>query len=69
MEKGVRLIGNGQAPVMRYWEEILEKYLVPGLIDPLDLIVTHRIKLEDTALMYERFDKMVSYCLSNSCLR
>lgn len=60
MEKGVRLIGNGQAPVMKYWEEILNKYLVPGLIDPLDLIVTHRIKLEDTALMYERFDKLVS---------
>lgn len=60
MEKGVRLIGNGQSPANKYMKEILEKYLIPGLINPLDLIVSHRIKLEDTAKMYEVFDKRVS---------
>lgn len=34
MEKGVRLIGNGQAPVHLYWEEILNDYIIPGKFDP-----------------------------------
>lgn len=34
MEKGVRLIGNGQAPVKKYWEEILNEYIIPGKFDP-----------------------------------
>lgn len=33
MEKGVRLIGNGQAPVHLYWEEILNDYLLTGKFD------------------------------------
>ena len=24
MERGIRLIGNGQAPVQKYWKELLE---------------------------------------------
>lgn len=34
MEKGVRLIGNGQAPVHLYWKEILEDYILTGKFDP-----------------------------------
>jgi threonine dehydrogenase-like Zn-dependent dehydrogenase len=33
MEKGVRFIGNGQAPVQLYWEEILNDYLATGKFD------------------------------------
>ena len=33
MERGVRLIGNGQAPVHLYWEELLKK-IQSGEIDP-----------------------------------
>lgn len=34
MEKGVRFIGNGQAPVHKYWEELLYDYIKPGKFDP-----------------------------------
>ena len=34
MEKGVRLIGNGQAPVHLYWKEILNDYIRTGKFDP-----------------------------------
>ncbi|KAG7091796.1 hypothetical protein E1B28_008199 [Marasmius oreades] len=34
MEKGVRLIGNGQAPVHKYWEEILNDYVKTKKFDP-----------------------------------
>jgi threonine dehydrogenase-like Zn-dependent dehydrogenase len=34
MEKGVRVIGNGQAPIQKYWEHILKDYIVPGKFDP-----------------------------------
>ncbi|KAK4046476.1 hypothetical protein OIO90_006560, partial [Microbotryomycetes sp. JL221] len=57
MQKGVRLIGNGQAPVHKYWQEILDDYLVPGKVDPRDLIVSHRIPLQDVAKCYTEFDK------------
>jgi threonine dehydrogenase-like Zn-dependent dehydrogenase len=55
MQTGIRLIGNGQAPVHRYWERIL------GLvrrrqIDPLAM-VTHRVRLEDIEKLYSMFDK------------
>jgi len=56
MEKGVRFIGNGQAPVHLYWEEILNDYLIPGKIDPLELIVTHRIGINDVAKCYRKQD-------------
>ena len=31
MEKGVRLIGNGQAPVHKYWGHILDEYIIAKL--------------------------------------
>lgn len=32
--ENLRLIGNGQAPVHKYWEEILYDYIIPGKFDP-----------------------------------
>ena len=34
MEKGVRFIGNGQAPVHKWWKEILDEYILTGKFDP-----------------------------------
>ncbi|KAL5533891.1 hypothetical protein ACEPAG_351 [Sanghuangporus baumii] len=59
MEKGVRLIGNGQAPVHLYWETILNDYIIPGKFDPT-FIVTHRVPLEDMVELYDAFDKRTS---------
>jgi len=55
METGIRLIGNGQAPVHKYWEEILNDYIIPGKIDPL-MMVSHRIDLSEMEELYKRFD-------------
>ena len=55
MERGIRLIGNGQAPVHRYWESLLKK-IESGEIDPLKM-VSHRIRLEDLDKVYYKFDK------------
>lgn len=55
MEKGVRFIGNGQAPVHMYWEMILNDYIIPGKIDPL-MVMTHRIDISDVAKAYRKFD-------------
>lgn len=56
MEKGVRLIGNGQAPVHKYWEEILYDYIIPGKFDPT-FMLTHRVPIEDFEELYKKFDK------------
>jgi len=56
MERGIRLIGNGQAPVHLYWEEILNDYLIPGKFDPT-FVVTHRVPIDDMAELYHAFDK------------
>ncbi|KAJ4497542.1 chaperonin 10-like protein [Lentinula lateritia] len=58
MEKGVRLIGNGQAPVIKYWEEILNEYLIPGKFDPT-FMITHRVPIDDLAKLYPAFDNRV----------
>jgi len=55
MERGIRLIGNGQAPVHMYWHELLEK-IQKNEIDPLKM-VTHRVRIEDMAQVYHDFDK------------
>ncbi|KDE03840.1 hypothetical protein MVLG_05724 [Microbotryum lychnidis-dioicae p1A1 Lamole] len=57
MQKGVRLIGNGQAPAPIYIQKIIDEYLIPGKIDPCDLIVSNRIRLEDTAKVYKTLDE------------
>ncbi|GIK00626.1 hypothetical protein Aspvir_004653 [Aspergillus viridinutans] len=55
MQTGVRLIGNGQAPVQKYWKHLLE-LIQKGEINPLDM-VTHRMRLEDMEKVYALFDK------------
>lgn len=55
MERGIRLIGNGQAPVHKYWEELLG-LIQQGKIDPLKM-VSHRVRIEDLEEVYKRFDQ------------
>lgn len=55
MERGIRLIGNGQAPVHKYWVELLE-LIQKGTIDPLKM-VTHRVDIEDLVAVYDKFEK------------
>ncbi|GES63282.1 alcohol dehydrogenase [Aspergillus terreus] len=55
MQTGVRLIGNGQAPVQKYWAELME-LIRKGEINPLDM-VTHRLRLEDMDKVYSLFDR------------
>jgi threonine dehydrogenase-like Zn-dependent dehydrogenase len=59
MERGIRLIGNGQAPVHLYWEDLLKK-IQNNEIDPLKM-VTHRVKMEDMAKAYYAFDKKADH--------
>lgn len=54
MERGIRLIGNGQAPVHLYWESLL-KMIQEKQIDPLKM-VSHRVRLEDLDKVYYKFE-------------
>ncbi|CAJ2503076.1 Uu.00g104700.m01.CDS01 [Anthostomella pinea] len=55
MERGIRLIGNGQAPVHKYWEDLLER-IKKGDLDPLQM-VSHRARVEDLDKLYYAFEK------------
>ncbi|KAK4643002.1 hypothetical protein QC761_000390 [Podospora bellae-mahoneyi] len=55
MELGIYLIGCGQAPVQRYWEELLEM-VEKGEIDPT-IMLTHRFKIDDIAKAYKLQEK------------
>ena len=55
MQTGIRLTGNGQAPVQKYWKDLL-KYIQQEKIHPLHM-VTHRFKLEDMETVYDLFNK------------
>lgn len=55
MNRGIRFIGNGQAPVHKYWEDLL-KMIQEGKIDPLRMI-SHRVRVEDLDTVYYKFDK------------
>ncbi|KAJ6523463.1 GroES-like protein [Mycena vulgaris] len=55
MEKGIRLIGHGQAPVHKYWHELLAM-IEAGKIDPT-FVVTHRVSLDEFPDLYASFDK------------
>ncbi|KAI1331645.1 GroES-like protein [Xylariaceae sp. FL0255] len=55
MERGIRLIGNGQAPVHKYWEDLL-KQIQEGKLDPLQM-VSHRVRVEDLDKVYYKFEK------------
>jgi threonine dehydrogenase-like Zn-dependent dehydrogenase len=54
MERGIRLIGNGQAPVQLYWEKLLGM-IESGEIDPLKM-VSHRISIDDIDKAYYKFE-------------
>ncbi|KAK4466349.1 putative Zn-dependent dehydrogenase [Cladorrhinum samala] len=54
MQRGIRLIGNGQAPVHKYWAELLGK-IQTGELDPTQM-VSHRVRLEDLDKVYYKFD-------------
>jgi len=54
MEKGIRLIGCGQAPVQKYWTECLG-YIQRGEFDPT-LVLSHRFRFENIVEVYKRFD-------------
>lgn len=53
MQRGIRLIGNGQAPVHKYWHELLEQ-VQSGALDPLQM-VSHRVSLDDLDKVYYKF--------------
>jgi threonine dehydrogenase-like Zn-dependent dehydrogenase len=55
MERGVRLIGNGQAPVHKYWEQLL-KYIQEDKIHP-SIMLTHRVHIDDLEKVYDVFNK------------
>ncbi|KAK5202334.1 hypothetical protein LTR47_011837 [Exophiala xenobiotica] len=55
MNRGIRFIGNGQAPVHLYWEKLLTM-IQSGEIDPLRM-VSHRVRIEDLDKVYYKFDK------------
>lgn len=54
MERGIRLIGNGQAPVHMYWEKLLSM-IESGEIDPLKM-VSHRVDMDELADVYYKFE-------------
>jgi len=55
MERGIRLIGNGQAPVHMYWEKLLSM-IEKNEIDPLKM-VSHRVLLDELDDIYYKFEK------------
>ncbi len=55
MEKGVTLRGTGQAPVLRYWHDLLRK-IESGEFDPT-MILSHRFKIDEFRELYDAFDK------------
>lgn len=55
MERGIRLIGNGQAPVHLYWKKLLG-LIEDGTIDPLKM-VTHRVSMDELDIVYDKFEK------------
>jgi len=55
MERGIRLIGNGQAPVHRYWHDLLKK-IQSGDLDVYQML-SHRVRLEDLDKVYYKFEK------------
>jgi threonine dehydrogenase-like Zn-dependent dehydrogenase len=54
MEKGVTYRGCGQAPVQKYWHQLLEK-IESGEFDPT-IVLTHRFSIEQLSELYEAFD-------------
>lgn len=58
MEKGITLRGTGQAPVQKYWKDLLKK-IESGEFDPT-IILSHRFNIDEFRELYEAFDKKES---------
>jgi len=54
MQRGIRLIGNGQAPVHKYWDELLRQ-IRNGELDPT-MMLSHRFRIDDMDKVYKKFD-------------
>jgi len=54
MQRGIRLIGNGQAPVHKYWDELLRQ-IRNGELDPT-MMLSHRFRIDDIDKVYKKFD-------------
>ncbi|GAA5922101.1 uncharacterized protein JCM15063_003186 [Sporobolomyces koalae] len=57
MERGIRLIGNGQAPCHKWMKEVMHEYVATGKVKPTELFVSHRISIDDIAKCYYLQDK------------
>jgi hypothetical protein len=64
MEKGVRLIGNGQAPVHRWWKEILSVFTRGSSSKPYltlkprnDYLLTGKIKPSELFVTHKFVDR------------
>lgn len=55
MERGIRLIGNGQSPVHLYWEKLLS-LIQDGQLDP-NIMLSHRVLMEELDIIYDKFEK------------
>lgn len=55
MERGIRFIGNGQAPVHLYWEQLLKK-IQSGELEPLHM-VSHRVSIDEMDILYKKYDE------------
>jgi threonine dehydrogenase-like Zn-dependent dehydrogenase len=55
MEKGITLRGTGQAPVQKYWKDLLKK-IESGEFDPT-IILSHRFKINEFQELYAAFDR------------
>lgn len=53
MERGIRFIGNGQAPVHLYWEELL-KMLQDGSLNS-GIMLSHRVDISEMDTLYQKF--------------
>jgi len=58
MNRGISLIGCGQAPVHKHWEMLME-WIKEGKLDARH-IVSHRVALDDFSELYKAFDKRVA---------
>ncbi|GAA5994672.1 hypothetical protein JCM5350_000374 [Sporobolomyces pararoseus] len=57
MERGIRLIGNGQAPCHMWMQHVMDEYVSTGKVKPTELFVSHRISIDDIAKCYYLQDK------------
>ena len=55
MERGIRFIGNGQAPVHLYWQDLL-KMLQDGSLDA-SIMLSHRVDISEMDTLYRKYDK------------